>query len=220
MPISQYQMHNTHTILVADDHPLLLKGLVDELESKGYNVIAQSTNGLEALEQLLDLRPDIAILDIQMPMLSGIEVITKATDAGCTTRFILLTSHKEEGLVYRAKQLGISGYLLKEEPFLEMERCILKVSAGETYFSKTFEQMVETTINPQLKKLKLLSSSERTILRMVAQSKTSKEIAEELLISLRTVQKHRSNIIQKLELGGGDQWTSWISKYKDLILSL
>ena len=213
-------MHNTHTILVADDHPLLLKGLVDELESKGYNVIARSTNGLEALERLLSLRPDIAILDIQMPMLSGIEVITKARDADCSTRFILLTSHKEEGLVYRAQQLGISGYLLKEEPFSEIERCILRVSSGETYFSKTFEHMVETAINPQLQKLKLLSSSERTILRMVAQSKTSKGIAEELLISLRTVQKHRSNIIQKLELGDGDQWASWISKYKDLILSL
>jgi two-component system nitrate/nitrite response regulator NarL len=72
-------MHNIQTILVADDHPLLLKGLVDELESKGYNVIARSTNGLEALERLLSLRPDIAILDIQMPMLSGIEVITKAS---------------------------------------------------------------------------------------------------------------------------------------------
>ncbi|RYC51779.1 response regulator transcription factor [Flagellimonas olearia] len=214
-------MHNSHTLLIADDHPLLLKGLVDELGSKGYNVIAQATNGLEALEALADQQPDIAILDIQMPMLSGIEVIAKAREVGCETRFILLTSHKEEGLVYRAKQLGISGYLMKEEPFSEIQKCIQMVSVGSTYFSKSFEQVVETTINPQLQKLKLLSSSERTILRMMAQSKTSKEIAGELLISLRTVQKHRSNMIQKLELGSdGDQWTSWISKYKDLILSL
>ncbi|MBR9855631.1 MAG: response regulator transcription factor [Algicola sp.] len=214
-------MHNSHTLLIADDHPLLLKGLVDELESKGYNVVAQATNGLEALETLVAQQPDIAILDIQMPMLSGIEVIAKARKVGNKTRFILLTSHKEEGLIYRAKQLGISGYLMKEEPFSEIQKCIQMVSAGKTYFSKTFKQVVETTINPQLQKLKLLSSSERTILRMMAQSKTSKEIAGELLISLRTVQKHRSNMIQKLELGGdGDQWTSWISKYQDLILSL
>lgn len=214
-------MHNSHTLLIADDHPLLLKGLVDELESKGYNVVAQATNGLEALETLVAQQPDIAILDIQMPMLSGIEVIAKARKAGSETRFILLTSHKEEGLIYRAKQLGISGYLMKEEPFSEIQKCIQMVSAGKTCFSKTFKQVVETTINPQLQKLKLLSSSERTILRMMAQSKTSKEIAGELLISLRTVQKHRSNMIQKLELGGdGDQWTSWILKYQDMILSL
>lgn len=214
-------MHNAHTLLVADDHPLLLKGLVDELESKGYPVIAQATNGLEALELIIEKSPDIVVLDIQMPRLTGIEVIEKAREAGCSPRFILLTSYREEGLVYSAQQLGISGYLLKEEPFSEMQKCLHKVSSGGTYFSRTFEQLVEEGINPQLQKLKLLSSSERTILRMMAQTKTSKEIAEELLISLRTVQKHRSNMIQKLELGSdGDQWTSWLAKYREMILAL
>ncbi len=214
-------MHNTHTLLVADDHPLLLKGLVDELESKGYNVIAQASNGLEALELIIEKSPDIVVLDIQMPRLTGIEVIAKAREAGISPRFILLTSYKEEGLVYKAQQLGISGYLLKEEPFSEMQKCLQKVSAGGTYFSRTFEQLVEEGINPQLQKLKLLSSSERTILRMMAQSKTSKEIAEELVISLRTVQKHRSNMIQKLALeSDGDQWTSWLTKYREMILAL
>lgn len=214
-------MRNSKSILVADDHPLLLKGLVDELESKAYRVIAQATNGLEALEALLEKKPEIAILDIQIPMLSGIEVITKARELGCKTRFILLTSHKDESLVYRCQQLGISGYLLKEEPFVEIQKCIQKVSMGETYFSNAFERLVENAINPQLRKLRLLTPSERTILRMVVQSKTSREIAGELMISLRTVQKHRSNIIQKLELDSNeDHWTSWIAKYKDLIMSL
>ena len=102
-----------------------------------------------------------------------------------------------------------------------MQKCLQKVSAGGTYFSRTFEQLVEEGINPQLQRLKLLSSSERTILRMMAQSKTSKEIAEELVISLRTVQKHRSNMIQKLALeSDGDQWTSWLTKYREMILAL
>ena len=198
-----------------------LKGLVDELESKGYNVIAQASNGLEALELIIEKSPDIVVLDIQMPRLTGIEVIAKAREAGSSPRFILLTSYKEEGLVYKAQQLGISGYLLKEEPFSEMQKCLQKVSAGGTYFSRTFEQLVEEGINPQLQRLKLLSSSERTILRMMAQSKTSKEIAEELVISLRTVQKHRSNMIQKLALeSDGDQWTSWLTKYREMILAL
>ena len=86
-------MHNTHSLLVADDHPLLLKGLVDELESKGYNVIAQASNGLEALELIIEKSPDIVVLDIQMPRLTGIEVIAKAREAGSSPRFILLTSY-------------------------------------------------------------------------------------------------------------------------------
>lgn len=214
-------MNKTIRILVADDHPLLLKGLVSELKTKKYNVVAEAVNGIEALDLIVSKKPDIAILDIEMPLLSGIEVLKKARESEVKTRFVILTSHKEEGFIYKAKQLGIDGYLLKEEPFSEIETCIQKVSNGETYFSSTFNRVLEAEINPQLKKIKLLSPSERTILRWVAQGKSSNEIAEHLLISVRTVQKHRSNIIYKLGLENyKDQLVAWTRKYKELIVSL
>lgn len=214
-------MNKKPSILIADDHPLLLKGLDEELVSKEYNVIATAINGMQALDLILNREPEIAILDIEMPLLSGIEVIKKSKKEGSKTKFIVLTSHKEQGLIYMSTQLGIDGYLLKEEPMSEIERCIAKVMKNETYFSTTFSRVLETEINPQLEKLKLLSPSERTILRLVAQSMTSKEIADHLLISVRTVQKHRSNIIQKLDIENhDDQLTSWTQKYKELILSL
>ncbi|MFC4872782.1 response regulator [Negadavirga shengliensis] len=209
------------SILVADDHPLLLKGLVDELLAKNYNVVAQATTGLQALEAIMDKTPCIAILDIEMPLFSGMEILAKAKKEGLKTKFIILTSHKEEDFIYKARELGIDGYLLKEEPISEIEKCIQKVQKGETYFSNTFKEILETAINPQLQKLKLLSPSERTILRMVAQSLTSKEIAGQLLISFRTVQKHRSNIIHKLDINiGEEQLDRWAQRYRTLILSL
>ncbi|ETN94849.1 response regulator [Zhouia amylolytica] len=208
-------------ILVADDHPLLLKGLVEELVSNKHHIVAEANNGMEALERILSKEPDIAILDVEMPLLTGIEVVKKAREEGSLTKFIILTSYKEEGLIYEAQQLGIDGYLLKEEPFSEIEKCIGEICKGATYFSNTFNRVLEAEINPQLQKLKLLSPSERTILRLVAQSKTSKEIAEQLVISIRTVQKHRTNIIQKLGLENyEDQLISWTQKYKELILAL
>ncbi|WP_254785755.1 response regulator [Zhouia amylolytica] len=208
-------------ILVADDHPLLLKGLVEELVSNKHHVLAKANNGMEALERILSKEPDIAILDVEMPLLTGIEVVKKAREEGSLAKFIILTSYKEEGLIYEAQQLGIDGYLLKEEPFSEIEKCIGEICKGATYFSNTFNRVLEAEINPQLQKLKLLSPSERTILRLVAQSKTSKEIAEQLVISIRTVQKHRTNIIQKLGLENyEDQLISWTQKYKELILAL
>lgn len=209
------------TILVADDHPLLLKGLVEELETKAYQVIGQAKNGSNALSMIIENEPDIAILDVEMPLLSGIEVIQKVKENQEVTKFIILTSHKENGIIIQAKNLHISGYLLKDEPFEELENCIQAVIRGEMYFSKTFSEVLEEKVNPQLKKIKYLTPSERTILRMIAQDNSSKKIAQKLSISIRTVEKHRSNIINKLDLSfSEDSLSSWVKDNKELILSL
>ena len=209
------------TILVADDHPMLLKGLTDELAANGYQVLPGATNGAEALQLLTDSQPDIAILDIEMPLLSGFEVIKKAREKNQQTRFIILTSHKEKAFVMRAKKLDIQGYLLKDEPFSEVDACIEAVMQGENYFSHTFDHIFTTQISPQLEKIKFLSPSERTIVRLIAQNKTSKEIGEALSISHRTVQKHRANIINKLDLPPvTDALTQWTTENKELVLSL
>jgi len=209
------------TIVVADDHPMLLKGLTEELTTNGFNVIDSAKNGAIALELITRLNPDIAILDIEMPLLTGFEVIKKCEDKNLNTKFIVLTSHKENRFIYKAKNLNISGYLLKDEPFTEIQNCLIAIKNGNTYFSKIFDTVFESEISPELEKIKRLSPSEKTIIRYIAQGHTSKDIAASLLISVRTVQKHRTNILNKLDLASNlDALSIWVNTYKDIILSL
>lgn len=208
-------------LLIADDHPLLLDGLKNALQAQGYSHIVAVENGALALDYVQEEQPDVALLDIEMPLLTGFEVIKKCQSLNVKTRFIILTSHKEKGFVLKAKKLNISGYMIKDEPFKEIDKCIQAVASGDTHFSTTFDTIFESEITPQLQKIKLLSPSERTILRLIAQNKSSKEIGELLTISVRTVQKHRANIIAKLELPTGvDSLTSWTSEHQELILSI
>jgi DNA-binding NarL/FixJ family response regulator len=208
-------------LLIADDHPLLLGGLKDALIQQGYVQIKALINGAQALDYIIDKEPHIAILDIQMPLLSGFEVIKKCRQLKKETQFIILTSYKEQGFILKAKKLNISGYIMKDEPFVEIDKCIQAVMEGSTYFSGIFDSIVEGEIKIEIQKIKLLSPSERTILRMIAQNQNSKQIAESLTISIRTVQKHRSNIINKLELPSKmDALWLWTQKHQELILSL
>ena len=208
-------------LLIADDHPLLLEGLKNALGAQGYAQIEAVNNGALALDYIKEKQPDIAVLDIEMPLLTGFEVIKKCQQLEVSTRFIMLTSHKEKGFVLKAKKLNIAGYIIKDEPFSEIDKCIQTVATGGTYFSATFDAVLEGQVNPELQKVKLLSPSERTILRLIAQESNSKDIADALTISIRTVQKHRSNIITKLELPTGlDSLTIWTKEHQELILSL
>lgn len=193
-------MINNISLFVADDHPLLLKGLVDQLKEYKYNVIATAENGALALDKIITLQPSIAILDEEMPLLTGFEVIKKCKENQIHTKFIILTSHKEKAFIYKAQKLNISGYIIKDEPFIEIHKCIQSVSKGTPYFSVFFNDVLENEVLPQLQKMKLLSPSERTIVSLVGQGKSNKEIGEQLFVSTRTVEKHRSNIIAKLNL--------------------
>lgn len=209
------------SILVADDHPMLLKGLVAELNDYNYNVVAAVGNGAKALDKIIELNPTIALLDVEMPLLTGFEVIQKCIEKGITTRFIILTSHKEKGFVHKAKKLNIMGYMIKDEPFIEIHKCIESVKKGIPYFSSVFNSVIDIEIEPQLQKIKFLSPSERTIVRMIAQGNSSILIGEQLSISTRTVEKHRSNIITKLDLTKEvDSLTIWAKEHKELIFSI
>jgi len=214
-------MNKNIKILVADDHPMLLNGLRNELINQNYNVLEGAANGAIALELIVSNQPDIAILDINMPLLTGFEVIKKSKEANVRTKFIVLTSYKEKGFVLKAKKLEISGYLLKDEPFIEIKKCIQSVLKDEFYCSSVFSQILENEVSPELEKIKYLSPSERTIVRLIAQEKSSKEIADLLTISFRTVQKHRSNIIAKLELpSDADALSIWAHKNKEFFFTL
>lgn len=187
------------TIITADDHPLLLKGLNDFLLEKKYNIIDSGNNGKEAYNLIVKLKPDIAILDIQMPYMTGLEVAKECKKNKIPTKIILITFHKEKVLFQKANELNIFGYILKEFAIEEIENCIKSVTEGVPYFSPRIKDLLG--INPYKETyLDSLTPSEKKILKLIAKDKTNKEIASLLFISHRTVEKHRSNIIQKLKL--------------------
>lgn len=187
------------SIFIADDHPILIKGLEDLLVEKGFKVVGSATNGQSAFNFILKNEPDIAILDVEMPFLTGIEVAKECMKNNLKTKIILITLHKEVELYLRAKKLNIYGYLLKEFALEEIEKCIQSVSSNAPYFSKKIKGKLGYTEESK-KVLKELTSTERRIVKLISQHKTNKEIGHLLFISPRTVEKHRSNIINKLGL--------------------
>ncbi|SNR71614.1 response regulator [Lutibacter flavus] len=212
---------NNCTIVIADDHPMILKGLFEELTSNGYIVVGQGTNGLEALELILKLKPMLAILDIDMPFLNGFEVVKTAKDKNVETKFIIQSFHKEADYVMQAKSMQLKGYLLKEDSFIEIEKCIKAVLNNESYFSTSFESGFLQNMSKELQQLKLLTPSEITILKQIAQQITTSAIADGLGISVRTIEKHRSNIINKLNLKNeSNSLTSWAILNRNTIITL
>ncbi len=209
------------SILIADDHPMILKGLYDEFTAFGYNVIGTAENGEKALEMILAQEPTIALLDIDMPILTGFEVIEKALEKEVKTKFVILSFHKETEYVMQAKALQISGYLLKEDSFSEIEKCMDAVIKGGRYFSSSFEANSIESASEHIRKLKLLTPSEITILKLAAERETNAEIADKLGVSIRTIEKHRSNIISKLFIDkGANALTNWALINKKIISSL
>lgn len=210
------------TIVIADDHPMILKGLHDELMESNYNVVGQAENGKQALDLIVTHNPTIALLDIDMPILNGFEVIKKAKTKNVDTKFIVLSFYKENDYISQAKSLEINGYLLKEDSFSEIENCIKNVLEGQVCFSKSFEAASLKTVSEELKKIDNLTSSEKTILKLIAKQVTTHEIAEQLFISKRTVEKHRSNISLKLDISN-DSYNAlgiWAYLHKNAILEL
>lgn len=203
------------SIIIADDHPLLLKGLSDFLVEKNYNLVGRGSDGREALNLITQLNPDIAILDIQMPYFSGLEIAKHCQNNAISTKIVLITFHKETELYLQAKELNIFGYILKEFALDEIENCIGSVCEGIPYFSPKILEMLSSSLsNPN--GMEALTPSEKKILKLIANDKTNKEIASMLFISHRTVEKHRSNIIHKLNL---EQRTNslliWAKEHQD-----
>jgi DNA-binding NarL/FixJ family response regulator len=190
---------NNDSIITADDHPLLLKGLNDFLIEKKYNLIGSGSNGREAYNLIANEKPAIAILDIQMPYMSGLEIAKSCKTNELNTKIVLITLHKERSLYQEAQDLNIFGYILKEFALEEIENCINTVSQGNQYFSPKIVELLSEESSKDLF-ISELTPSEKKILKLIANDKTNREIASLLFISYRTVEKHRSNIITKLKL--------------------
>ncbi|GAL60909.1 response regulator [Algibacter lectus] len=187
-------------IVIADDHPLMLRGLTDFLTNKGFNIIGSAEDGKAAYNLIIKLEPEIAILDIRMPFKTGLEIAEACKKHNLPTKIILITFDKEEEVYDQAIQSGVYGYILKEFAVEEIETCIQHVLDGKRYFSEEIASYLNHNNNARPKNLGLLTKSELRIVRLISESKTSQIIAEELSISVRTVDKHRSNIVSKLNL--------------------
>jgi DNA-binding NarL/FixJ family response regulator len=206
------------TIFIADDHPLLLKGLENLLIEKKFNVIGKANEGQTALNFILINKPDIAILDVEMPLLTGIEIAKQCKKLKINTKVILITLHKDINLYLESKKYGIFGYLLKEFAIDEIETCMNSVLNNEPYFSKALKEHIGFTEESNTI-LDELSIAERRILKLIAQHKTNKEIGHLLFISPRTVEKHRSKIILKLDLSRETgALSTWVQKNKHLFI--
>lgn len=208
------------SIIIADDHPLMLRGLNDFLKSKGYNIVGSAVNGNKAYNLIVKHKPDIAILDIRMPFKTGLEVAEECYKNNLATKIILITFDKGEDLYDKAKELNVFGYILKEFAIEEIETCIAHVEMNEAYFSEEIANYLNKSIaisNTDI--LKSLTRSEKKIILLIADGKDSIQIAKELNISNRTVEKHRSNIVNKLGLDRKPSTLSvWANLNKNIIL--
>lgn len=189
------------SIVIADDHPLMLRGLSDFIESKGYTILGRAEDGQAAYNLIIKHKPDIAILDIRMPYLTGLDVAEHCQKNGLETKIILITFDNEEQLFDKAKAFNVYGYILKEFAIEEIEHCIEHVTRGEPYFSEEIASYLNSKIKYTNSGLtELLTKTEMKVAQFLADSKTNTEIADILNSSIRTIEKHRSNIVKKLKL--------------------
>jgi DNA-binding NarL/FixJ family response regulator len=196
-------------ILIADDHPVVRKGLRDAIEAgPNLKVVAEASDGEAALQYIETLRPQIAVLDIDMPKRDGLAVAREVLRRQLPVRLVLLTIHAEADIFNAAMDLGVQGYVLKESALFEIVNGLLAVAAGQYYVSSSLTALLLRRRGPGQASadveqgLDTLSESERRILRMIAADKSSKQIADELCIHYRTVENRRTAICQKLGLRG------------------
>jgi len=187
-------------ILIADDHPFTLQGTKSFVELYGYQFIDTCSNGISALNLITLHTPDIAILDINMPGLDGLDIAKKIQESKLKTKVILLTMHKEMTIYKKATEYGIYGYILKEHAHTELEKCLAEVGKGNRYFSEHIADDLIADFTDTNNELSKLTFSERKVVTLIAKEKTSRQIAELLFISEKTVEGHRTKIIEKLGL--------------------
>lgn len=204
------------TIILADDHPLLLNGTKEFLEKKWFKVIDTATDGNTAYNKIINHKPDIAILDFDMPKLNGLEVAQEIQRNQIHTKVIILTLHKQESLLNEVGKT-IHGYITKDSALEELELCLDSINNNNTYIGKKLKSTVhfDSSTNACIE---TLTATELKILKYLEKNLNSTQIAEELFISKRTVEKHRSNIIKKLEIDTTNQNALfvWLKQNPDL----
>jgi len=188
-------------ILLADDHVIVRQGLRALLERAGLEVVGEAADGHEAVRLAGDLHPDVAILDFAMPRLNGLDAAKEVRRRSSATRTILLTMHTEDHYVLEALQAGVSGYVVKTQAAGDLVRAIHEVCRKAIYLSPVVSRaIVDAYRGKATPQVDLLSSRERQVLQLVAEGKTTKEIATLLGVSVKTAESHRTRLMRKLEI--------------------
>jgi DNA-binding NarL/FixJ family response regulator len=216
--------HNRITIVLADDHPLLRKGLRETIEDEHeFSVVAETGNGESALSYILQLHPDLAVLDVDMPKMNGLDVAAAVQKNNLSTKVVILTMYNDETFFNKAIDLGVYGYLLKDNAVSEIIEALNQVADGKYYYSPSLSDLFIKRCRKhhqhqsELPGLSALTQMERKILYMVAENIANKDIAEQLFISARTVETHRNNICQKLQLQGTNALLMFALKHKSIL---
>lgn len=203
-------MTNTQiSVIIADDHPVFRSGLRTVLEaSQGILIAGEASSGTDALALIETVKPAVAVLDIEMPGASGLDVARTVQERGLETAIVVLTMYTDEGIFNRAIDQGVLAYVLKENAASEVIAGIKAAAAGEYYISPGISGFLINRSNRRnhattaVPALASLTPAEWRILKLIAGNKTTKEIASDLSISMKTVENHRSNIAEKLDLHG------------------
>lgn len=187
-------------ILLADDHPILLRGLVSFLSGKGFRKVWSAGDGSEAWKLIQKVSPDICILDIEMPGLTGLEILELCKKEKIGSKIIFLSYHTEPEFIALARKKGVAGYIGKENSIKEIENCIYMVHKEGSYYPQYLSGAKMSPGKDVIRTLSILTNREREVLAMVLKEYSNRDIAQHLEISFRTVEKHRSNIINKLRI--------------------
>jgi DNA-binding NarL/FixJ family response regulator len=193
-------------LLIADDHEIVRKGLRFLLESQaGWRVIAEAGNGSEAVEKAKELKPDVAVLDISMPLLNGLEASRRMIEHDSRSKIVIFTMHLSAHLTHEVLAAGARGYVLKADACRDLVTAIIAVRSGKTFFTdKVAQMLLDGYLNPAPRNepggtpRERLTSRQREVVQLLAEGKSSKEIAVALSLSVKTAETHRANIMRCL----------------------
>ena len=211
------------SVIICDDHPIFRKGLIQIInEVENIELVGECGDGVTAFKLIKDLKPEIAILDVLMPHKNGLDVASEVKEDNLSTNIIILTMHSEESYFNEAMDAGVKGYLLKENASSDLLACITEVLDGKFYVSSLLSNLLIErekrikSFKQEIPAIESLTETERKVLKLIAVNKTSKEIADELFISFRTVQNHRQHISDKLNLHGPHKLLQFALENKEI----
>jgi DNA-binding NarL/FixJ family response regulator len=209
------------SIVIADDHPVFRQGLRQIIEIEpGLKVSGEARDGAAALKLIQELKPDVAVLDINMPNMKGFDVAREIRQQGLKVGIIFLTMYDDERMFNEALNVGALGYLLKDSAISDIAESVRAVASGQHFISPTISRYLinrasrSAALSEQRPSLKDLTPSELRVLKLISEHKTSKEIAAQLFISYRTVENHRANICQKLGIHGSNALIKFALEHK------
>jgi DNA-binding NarL/FixJ family response regulator len=194
------------TFIIADDHPITLAGMKTFVEKLGHKILGTYDNGISAYNNIIALNPEYVILDLSMPSMNGLEVLEKVRLSNKSIKIIIYTMYNETALFNKAVKLEVNGYILKEFAMQELETCIATLAHKKEWFSpKLNDTLILKNTDDSSGKILTLTPSERKIISLIAEEKNSKQIADLLFVSEKTVENHRGNIIKKLNINNNNK---------------